>query len=116
MASWSMKKDINASQINGGRKYEDNDGITTDAINEMFETLLFVDYYVKHIQVSAFQTNNPTPNVTYTKSEDGLLSLTFWIPRGEKGAQGIQGEKGETGDKGATFSLSNGVLTITSNT
>lgn len=116
MAEWTRKNDLSASQINNGKQYTDNDGITTDSINQMFETLLYVDWAVKNISVSAVQTKNPTPNVTFSKGENGLLSLTFWIPKGEKGEQGIQGEKGETGDKGATFSLSNGVLTITSNT
>lgn len=117
MAEWSMNRNLDSSTINGGRRYDDNDAVTPEDINAVYETLFYVNDLAKNI--SSVTTNLPpsmNANVAVRYTSAGRLEFAFSIPKGEKGDQGEQGIQGLQGDKGAIFTLDGDVLTITSNT
>lgn len=117
MAEWEMNSNLDSSTINNGRRYDDNDGITPEAINAVYETVFYINHLAKNISAKATtlpSTMNATAWCNITAG--GFLEFGFSIPQGKQGEQGIQGVKGETGDKGAIFTLNGNVLTITSNT
>nr|DAR54937.1 MAG TPA: hypothetical protein [Caudoviricetes sp.] len=132
MAKWNEKKDLDMTLINNGKRYENNDPVKAEDINNMYEAMNCLFNAFKNIHTSA--QGSDIANVTSSwNNSTGRLTLYFEIPKGDKGdtptigtngnwfISGVdtnkpsRGEKGETGDKGATFSLSDGILTITSN-
>lgn len=116
MAEWGIKGTLDSSTINGGRRYEDNDGVTTDAINTMFETLFFMYSKLNNITADATTVSDVLPAMVRVDNQGTLLNFHFSIPQGIQGKPGPTGPQGPKGDKSAIFTLNGNVLTITSNT
>ena len=113
--NWTKQK-TEASKINGGKEYQNNDAITTENMNQMINNSLYTLNVVDTLKARYFPDNQ-----TYVETitnPDGTKYFNFHLQKGDKGdtgAQGPQGEKGDKGDKGdvgCSISLSGTILTI----
>lgn len=89
-------KTFNASDINGGQKFNAGDGITTDAINAPIESALLMQELAT--TQPQYIENGGSPSVTIENGQFVFANL-----KGEKGEQGEQGEQG-SGGGGISFS------------
>ena len=125
--NWTKQKS-EASEINGGKEYQDNDAITTQNMNQMINNSLYTLNVIDTLKARYFPDNE-----TYVETitnPDGTKYFNFHLQKGDKGdtgaqgekgdkgntgSQGPQGEKGDKGDKGdvgCSISLSGTILTI----
>lgn len=99
--NWTKQK-TEASKINGGKEYQDNDAITTENMNQMINNSLYTLYVVDNLKARYFP-DNETYVETITNA-DGTKYFNFHLQKGDKGDTGAQGPKGDKGDKGVTGS------------
>ena len=125
--NWTKQK-TEASKINGGKEYQNNDAITTENMNQMINNSLYALHIVDNLKARYFP-DNETYVETITNA-DGTKYFNFHLQKGDTGPQGAQGEKGDKGntgpqgpqgekgdkgdkgDVGCTISLSGTILTI----
>ena len=125
--NWTKQK-TEASKINGGKEYQNNDAITTENMNQMINNSLYTLKVVDTLK-ARYYPDNETYVETIT-NPDGTKYFNFHLqkgdtgpqgPQGEKGdkgntgdtgPQGVKGDKGDKGDVGCSISLSGTILTI----
>ena len=83
-------KTFNASDINGGQKFRNGDGITPEAINAPIESALLMQELAT--TQPQYIENGGSPSVTIENGQFVFANL-----KGKKGEQGENGEKGEQG-------------------
>ena len=103
--------DINS--INGGKRFEESDGITPSAINAPIEAAALLQYLAINSPdySKADQVGNPTvkiennrfvfENLKGVQGERGMQGERG--EKGEQGERGIRGEKGDRGDSGLAY-------------
>ena len=80
-------KEFNASDINGGQKFRNGDGISAEAINAPIESALLMQELAT--TQPQYIENGGSPSVTIENGQFVFANL-----KGEKGEQGEKGEKG----------------------
>ena len=96
--NWTKQK-TEASKINGGKEYQNNDAITTENMNQMINNSLYALHIVDNLKARYFPDNE-----TYVETitnPDGTKYFNFHLQKGDKGDTGAQGEKGDKGNTGA---------------
>lgn len=94
MANFEPKK-FNASDINGGQKFNNGDGISAEAINAPIESALLMQGLAT--TQPRYSENGGSPSVTI---KDG--QFVFANLKGQKGDKGDKGERGEGVPSGGT--------------
>lgn len=113
MSEFNPKK-IDTSIINGGRKYEQGDGVQPNLFNDIVEGVAYVDEEMQALTEQpdtseASLVGEPTVTLVNTVY-NGRTHKKFKFSR-LKGEQGEQGEIGEQGEQGLSALVYNGQAT-----